>query len=615
MHHAISIREDLFWVGGNDRRLALFENVFPIPRGVSYNAYVLLDEKTVLFDTVDKSVSGVFFESLAHVLAGRKLDYLIVNHMEPDHAATMEELVLRYPDVTIVTNAKAVAMIRQFFLFDVDARCKVVAEGDTLTTGRHTLAFLMAPMVHWPEAMVTYDATTKTLFSADAFGTFGALSGNLFADEVDFERDWLDDARRYYVNIVGKYGTQVQALLKKAAGLEIEMICPLHGPVWRKDIAWFLDKYIHWATYTPEDDAVVIAYASVYGGTENAANVLAAKMSDLGVRNVQMYDVSVTHPSYILSECFRASHLVFISTTYNAGMFVTMENLVHDIVHHNLQNRTIALMENGSWAPTAAGLMRAEFQKLKNCTILDETVTIKSTLKESQLADVETMAQAIFDSMPKPVPAEHKADAPVEKNAFFSFSYGLFVLTARDGKKDNGCIINTAAQLTDTPKRISIAVNKANFTHDMIRKTGVFNLSMLSTDAPFGLFQHYGFQSGRDVDKFADVKGMARATNGVYYLPYSTNAFVSGKVTQEIDLGTHTLFIADVTEARVLSNAPSMTYSFYFANVKPKPSALKKQTGWVCKICGYVYEGETLPADFICPLCKHGAEDFEKLPE
>ena len=370
-----------------------------------------------------------------------------------------------------------------------------------------------------------------------------------------------------------------------------------------------------WASYESEDEAVVIAYASVYGGTENAANVLAAKLSDLGVRNVQMYDVSVTHPSYILSECFRASHLVFISTTYNAGMFVTMENLVHDIVHHNLQNRTIALMENGSWAPTAAGLMRAEFQKLKNCTILDETVTIKSTLKESQLADVETMAQAIFDSMPKPVPAEHKADAPVEKNAFFSFSYGLFVLTARDGEKDNGCIINTAAQLTDTPKRISIAVNKANFTHDMIRKTGVFNLSMLSTDAPFGLFQHYGFQSGRDVDKFADVKGMARATNGVYYLPYSTNAFVSGKVTQEIDLGTHTLFIADVTEARVLSNAPSMTYSFYFANVKPKPSALKKQTGWVCKICGYVYEGETLPADFICPLCKHGAEDFEKLPE
>ena len=615
MYCVKKVTEDLTWVGANDRRLSMFEGVYSVPNGVSYNSYLLLDEKTVLFDTVDKSVSEQFMENVEHVLSGRRLDYVVIQHMEPDHSATLAELLRRRPETTVVCNKMIADMIKQFFNLDITPRALIVKEGDTLSTGRHNLTFIAAPMVHWPEVMVTYDTVDKILFSADAFGTFGALNGAIFADEVDFDRDYMDEARRYYTNIVGKYGTQVQALLKKAAGLEIEMICPLHGPVWRKDIAWFLDKYIHWATYIPEDDAVVIAYASVYGGTENAANVLAAKLSDLGVRNVQMYDVSVTHPSYILSECFRASHLVFISTTYNAGMFVTMENLVHDIVHHNLQNRTIALMENGSWAPTAAGLMRAEFQKLKNCTILDETVTIKSTLKESQLADVETMAQAIFDSMPKPVPAEHKADAPVEKNAFFSFSYGLFVLTARDGKKDNGCIINTAAQLTDTPKRISIAVNKANFTHDMIRKTGVFNLSMLSTDAPFGLFQHYGFQSGRDVDKFADVKGMARATNGVYYLPYSTNAFVSGKVTQEIDLGTHTLFIADVTEARVLSNAPSMTYSFYFANVKPKPSALKKQTGWVCKICGYVYEGETLPADFICPLCKHGAEDFEKLPE
>ena len=615
MYCVKKVTEDLTWVGANDRRLSMFEGVYSVPNGVSYNSYLLLDEKTVLFDTVDKSVSEQFMENVEHVLSGRRLDYVVIQHMEPDHSATLAELLRRCPETTVVCNKMIADMIKQFFNLDITPRALIVKEGDTLSTGRHNLTFIAAPMVHWPEVMVTYDTVDKILFSADAFGTFGALNGAIFADEVDFDRDYMDEARRYYTNIVGKYGTQVQALLKKAAGLEIEMICPLHGPVWRRDIAWFLDKYIHWATYTPEDDAVVIAYASVYGGTENAANVLAAKLSDLGVRNVQMYDVSVTHPSYILSECFRASHLVFISTTYNAGMFVTMENLVHDIVHHNLQNRTIALMENGSWAPTAAGLMRAEFQKLKNCTILDETVTIKSTLKESQLADVETMAQAIFDSMPKPVPAEHKADAPVEKNAFFSFSYGLFVLTARDGKKDNGCIINTAAQLTDTPKRISIAVNKANFTHDMIRKTGVFNLSMLSTDAPFGLFQHYGFQSGRDVDKFADVKGMARATNGVYYLPYSTNAFVSGKVTQEIDLGTHTLFIADVTEARVLSNAPSMTYSFYFANVKPKPSALKKQTGWVCKICGYVYEGETLPADFICPLCKHGAEDFEKLPE
>ena len=613
MYCVKKMTEDLYWVGGNDRRLALFENVYPIPRGVSYNAYVVLDEKTVLLDTVDNSVSPIFFENLAHVLNGRKLDYLIVNHMEPDHAATIEAVVLRYPEVTLVCNKKTAQMMKNFFSFDVDSRVHLVAEMDTLCTGRHTFAFVMAPMVHWPEVMVTYDVTTKTLFAADAFGTFGALGGNLYADEVNFQTEWLDDARRYYTNIVGKYGTQVQALLKKAATIEIETICPLHGPVWRKDIGWFIDKYVHWATYTPEEDAVVIAYASVYGNTETAANILAGKLADLGVRNVKVYDVSATHASEIVSECFRASHLVFLSTTYNAGMFVNMENLVHDIVNHNLQNRTIALVENGSWAPTAGGLMRAEFSKLKNCTILDETVTIKSSLKEAQLESMDALAEAIVDSMPKHETPVHTADAPVEQNAMFSLSYGLFVLTARDGAKDNGCIINTVTQLTDTPKRISIAVNKANYTHDMIKKTGVFNVSVLSNDAPFAMFQHYGFQSGRDVDKFAGVQGMARATNGVYYLPYCTNAFISARVTQTIEFETHTLFIADVTEARQLSDVPSMTYAYYFANVKPKPSKLKEQHGWVCKICGYVYEGEELPADFICPLCKHGAEDFEKV--
>ena len=611
MHHAISIREDLFWVGGNDRRLDLFENVFPIPRGVSYNAYVLLDEKTVLFDTVDKSVSGVFFESLAHVLAGRKLDYLIVNHMEPDHAATMEELVLRYPEVTIVTNAKAVAMIRQFFLFDVDARCKVVAEGDTLTTGRHTLAFLMAPMVHWPEAMVTYDATTKTLFSADAFGTFGALSGNLFADEVDFERDWLDDARRYYVNIVGKYGTQVQALLKKAATVDIDMICPLHGPVWRTNLSWFIEKYQKWSTYTPEDNAVMIAYASVYGNTENAANILASKLAARGVKKIAMYDVSATHPSVIVSEAFRCSHLVFASTTYNAGIFCNMETALLDIAAHNLQNRTVALIENGSWAATAGKLMAELLGKLKNITVLDNKLTIKSSLKEGQLAALDGLADAIAASLkkeaePAPTPAQ------VESNAMFKLSYGLFVLTARDGAKDNGCIINTAQQLTSAPMRISITVNKANYTHDMIEKTGAFNISVLTEGAPFGLFKQYGFQSGRTADKLSG--GEPRTENGIAYLSEHANAVISGKVISTVDCGTHTLFIADVTEAHVLSAEPSVTYAYYFAHIKPKPQpAAEKKKGFVCKICGYVYEGETLPPDFICPLCKHGAEDFEPL--
>ena len=615
MYCVKKMTDDLYWVGGSDRRLALFENVYPIPNGVSYNAYLLLDEKTVLLDTVDRSIADLFFENVAHVLNGRKLDYVIVNHMEPDHCAVLQDLVLRYPEVKIVCNAKTVTMIRNFFTFDIDSRAVIVKEMDTLCTGRHTFAFVMAPMVHWPEAMVSYDATTKTLFSADAFGTFGALNGNLYADEVNFKTEYLADARRYYTNIVGKYGTQVQALLKKAAAIEIETICPLHGPVWRKDIAWFLDKYVHWATYQPEETAVVIAYASVYGNTENAANILAGMLADKGVRNVKVYDVSATHPSYIVSECFRASHLVFLSTTYNAGMFVNMENLVHDIVHHNLQNRTIALVENGSWAPTAAGLMRAEFQKLKNCTILDEGVSIRSSLKEDQLAQMEALADALVASMPaqKPVPAQEKPARLVEQNAMFSLSYGLFVLTARDGAKDNGCIINTVTQLTDSPKRISIAVNKANLTHDMIVKTGEFNVSVLSNDAPFALFQHYGFQSGRNTDKFAGVQGMARSTNGIYYIPYCTSAFLSAKVTQTVEFETHTLFIADVTEAKLLSNVPSMTYAYYFANVKPKPAVLQKQTGWVCKICGWVYEGEELPPDIVCPLCKHGAADFERL--
>ena len=556
-------------------------------------------------------MSGVFFESLAHVLAGRKLDYLIVNHMEPDHAATMEELVLRYPEVTIVTNAKAVAMIKQFFLFDVDARCKVVAEGDTLTTGRHTLAFLMAPMVHWPEAMVTYDATTRTLFSADAFGTFGALSGNLFADEVDFERDWLDDARRYYVNIVGKYGTQVQALLKKAATVDIDMICPLHGPVWRTNLSWFIEKYQRWSTYTPEDNAVMIAYASVYGNTENAANILASKLAARGVKKIAMYDVSATHPSVIVSEAFRCSHLVFASTTYNAGIFCNMETALLDIAAHNLQNRTVALIENGSWAATAGKLMAELLGKLKNITVLDNKLTIKSSLKEGQLAALDGLADAIAASLkkeaePAPTPAQ------VESNAMFKLSYGLFVLTARDGAKDNGCIINTAQQLTSAPMRISITVNKANYTHDMIEKTGAFNISVLTEGAPFGLFKQYGFQSGRTADKLSG--GEPRTENGIAYLSEHANAVISGKVISTVDCGTHTLFIADVTEAHVLSAEPSVTYAYYFAHIKPKPQpAAEKKKGFVCKICGYVYEGETLPPDFICPLCKHGAEDFEPL--
>ena len=611
MYCVKAIHPDLYWVGANDRRLALFENVYPISRGVSYNSYVLLDEKTVLLDTVDKSVSDQFFENVAHVLNGRRLDYLIVNHMEPDHCGTIEQLVLRYPEVKIVCNAKTVQMIKQFFTFDIDSRAVLVKEMDTLCTGRHTLAFVMAPMVHWPEAMVTYDTTDKVLFSADAFGTFGAINGNLFADEVNFETEYLDDARRYYTNIVGKYGTQVQTLLRKAATIDIQTICPLHGPVWRKNIGWFIDKYVKWSTYTPEENAVMIAYASVYGNTANVADILASKLADAGVRNVKVYDVSNTHPSVIVAEAFRCSHLVFASTTYNAGIFVTMETLLHDIVAHNLQNRTVALIENGTWAPTAGGLMRKLLSGLRGIDILEDSLTVRSSLKEDQLEALDRMAAAIAASVRPEAPIVQN-EKQIEPNAMFKLSYGLFVLTAKDDR-DGGCIINAVNQITDSPKRISIAVNKANATHDMIARTGAFNLSVLTTETQFPLIQRFGFQSSRDADKFADYAFAARSENGLIYVTESSNAFISAKVVQALDYGTHTVFIADVTEAKVLSNAPSLTYAYYFEHVKPKPAALSEQKGWVCKICGYIYEGDDLPADFICPLCKHGAEDFERL--
>lgn len=399
MHCVKKVTDDLYWIGGSDRRLALFENVYPIPRGVSYNSYVLLDEKTVLLDTVDASISGLFFENLEYVLNGRTLDYLIVNHMEPDHCAVIGDVVRRYPDVKLVCNAKTVPMLKQFFNFPVEDRTVIVKEMDTLCTGKHTFAFVMAPMVHWPEAMVSYDTVDKILFSADGFGTFGAINGNLFADEVNFERDWLDDARRYFINIVGKYGVQVQNLLKKAATLEIKMICPLHGPVWRENLGWFIEKYDTWSSYKPEDQAVMIAYASIYGNTENAAEILASKLADKGVKNIAMYDVSVTDPSVIVSESFRCSHLVFAAPSYNGGIFTKMETVLSELKAHSLQNRTVAIMENGTWALVAGRQMREIFAGMKNIELLEEGVTIRSAVKEAQEASLEALAEKIASSL------------------------------------------------------------------------------------------------------------------------------------------------------------------------------------------------------------------------
>ena len=618
MYCTKKITDELVWVGGNDRRLAMFEGVYAVPKGVSYNAYLFKGSKTVLFDTVDKAVSRVFFENLAHELDGRTLDYVIVNHMEPDHSATLNELVLRYPNITVICNAKTETMLGQFF--DEKFNVQLVKEGDVLEIGGHQFTFVMTPMVHWPEVMMTYDITTKTLFSADAFGHFGAINGAIFADEVDFFRDYLDEARRYYSNIVGKYGAQVQAALKKATAIKIDYICPLHGFVWRNNIGDFVEKYAKWSSYTPEERGVVVAYASVYGNTENTAEIISSKLRDKGVKTV-MYDVSVTPASEIISEVFKYSHLVLASTTYNAGIFVQMEAFLEDLVSHNIQNRTVAIVENGSWAATSGKLMKETFDKCKNITFIEQEISLKSSLKVEQLSLIDNMVSQIADTFKTESDGviEDAKNPMVDAEAFFKLSYGLFVLTAKVGDKDNGCIINTVSQVANQPNRIGFSINKQNFTHDMIKKSGELNVSILTENTPFKVFEQFGFSSGKDTDKFANCENAVRSANGIIYLPKCANAFISAKVISSTDCGSHTLFICDVTEAKILSDAPSVTYEYYFAHIKPKPLVTDSgKKAWVCKICGYVHDDESesvkfsdLPEDWVCPLCKHPKTDFE----
>lgn len=399
MYCVRNVTEDLYWVGANDRRLTLFENIHPIPRGVSYNSYLLLDEKTVLFDTVDWSACRQFLENVEYVLDGRDLDYLLINHMEPDHGASIEEVLLRYPNCQIISTEKAFLLMRQFG-FQIDDRTIEVKEGETFSFGKHVVTFVAAPMVHWPEAMVTFDTTSGVLFSADAFGSFGALDGKLFADEVNFDRDWIDDARRYFTNIVGKYGPHVQALLKKAGTIDIKIICPLHGPVWRKDLGYFLDKYDKWSRYEPEEKGVLIAYASMYGNTEAAANALATKLVEKGMTNVVMYDVSNTHVSYLISETFRMSHIVLASVTYNLGIYPVMHSYLMDMKALNLQKRTVGIIENGSWACKSGTLMRDFLdEQMKEITVLDDQLTLASSLNENGLPDLDSLADSLIESI------------------------------------------------------------------------------------------------------------------------------------------------------------------------------------------------------------------------
>ena len=595
----MKITDTIKYVGVNDHKVDLFEGQYPVANGMAYNSYVILDEKIAVMDTVDANFTHEWLDNLEQVLDGRKPDYLIVQHMEPDHAANVANFLKVYPDTTVVANVKTFQMIYNFFGLTLEGQKLEVTNGGTLSLGNHQLTFVFAPMVHWPEVMVTYDSTDKVLFSADGFGKFGAL---------DVEEDWDDEARRYFIGIVGKYGTQVQSLLKVAATLDIRIICPLHGPVLSEDLGHYIGLYDTWSSYTPEEEGIVIAYTSVYGHTKKAVDLLADKLRSKGCPKVVVYDLARDDMSLALSDAFRYSKLILATTTYNASIYPFMHDYISRLVEHNFQNRTVGLIENGSWAPLAAKVMREMMAKCKKINWLDTTVKILSAINQENQDQLEAMA----DELCKEYIAQN--DTLANKNdltALFRIGYGLYVVTSNDGKKDNGLIVNTVIQLTDTPNRVAVNINKANYSHHVIKQTGMLNVNCLSTEAPFSVFQQFGFQTGRSVDKFSG-QTVHRSDNGLVFLDKYINAFMSLKVEDYVDLGTHGMFICSVTEARVMSNQETMTYTYYQNNVKPKPETEGKK-GFVCKVCGYIYEGDELPADYICPLCKHGAADFEPI--
>ncbi len=595
----MQITETIRYAGVNDHQVDLFEGQYPVPHGMAYNSYVILDEKVAVMDTVDANFKHKWLDNLETILDGRKPDYLVVQHMEPDHAANVAEFLKVYPETTVVANTKTFEMIYNFFGLDLDGQKLVVENGGTLDLGFHKLTFVFAPMVHWPEVMVTYDSTEKVLFSADGFGKFGAL---------DVEEDWDDEARRYFIGIVGKYGAQVQALLKVAAGLNIEVICPLHGPVLKENLGHYIGLYDTWSSYTPEEEGIVIAYTSVYGHTKAAVEQMAEKLRNKSCPKVVVYDLARCDMSQALSDAFRYSKLVLATTTYNASIYPFMHDYITRLIEHNFQNRTVALIENGSWSPLAAKIMKQMLSACEKITWTPTTVKIMSALTAENKEELETMANELCQDYIA------KSDTLANKNdmtALFRIGYGLYVVTSNDGKKDNGLIVNTVTQLTDSPYRVAVNINKANYSHHVIQQTGTLNVNCLSVDAPFSVFQQFGFQSGRSVDKFAGQK-VNRSDNGLVFLDKYINAFMSLKVEQYVDLGTHGMFICSVTEARVVSDKDTMTYTYYQKYVKPKPQTEGKK-GFVCKVCGYIYEGDELPEDFICPLCKHGAVDFEPI--
>ena len=594
-----NITRDIYYIGVNDHQVDLFEGQYVVPNGMAYNSYVIMDQKIAVMDTVDANFTHEWLDNLQHVLGERKPDFLVVQHMEPDHSANIDKFLKTFPETVVVSSAKAFAMMQNFFGTDYADRRIVVGEGDTLELGEHVLTFVTAPMVHWPEVIVTYDSKDKVLFSADGFGKFGAL---------DVEEDWACEARRYYIGIVGKYGAQVQALLKKAAALDIQTICPLHGPVLTENLGYYLNLYDIWSSYRVESEGIVIAYTSVYGNTKAAVELLARKLKEKGAPKVIVHDLARTDMAEAVEDAFRYGKLVLASTTYNADIFPFMKEYIHHLTERNFQNRTIGLIENGSWAPMAAKIMKGMFENSKNITFTDATVKILSALNDNSKAQVDAMAEELCrEYMARQDHTANKNDM----KALFNIGYGLYVITSNDGNKDNGLIVNTVSQLTSDPQRIAVCINKTNYSHHVIRQTGIMNVNCLDVSAPFQVFQNYGFQSGRTADKFAGVEEL-RSDNGLRFLPMYINSFMSLKVMDYMDLGTHGMFICDLTEARVMSDKETMTYTYYQKNVKPKPETEGKK-GYVCKVCGWVYEGEPLPDDIVCPLCKHGAADFEPI--
>lgn len=592
------ISDSIKYVGVNDHKIDYFEGQYNVPNGISYNSYVIIDEKIAVIDTVDVNFTHEWLDNLANVLGNRKPDYLVVLHMEPDHSANIINFLKMYPNVKIVASKKAFMMMNNFFDRDFKDEELVVGEGDKLSLGTHTLTFVTAPMVHWPEVIVAYEETEKVLFSADAFGKFGAL---------DIADNWVDEARRYYIGIVGKYGAQVQALLKKASQLDIKKICPLHGPVLDHDLAYYISLYDKWSKYEAEEEGVLVLYTSIYGNTKKAVMLLKEKLKSMNAPQVIVKDLARSDIHEVVSLAFKYPKIVLATTTYNSSIFPHMKELINHLTERNFQNKTIGLIENGSWAPLATKVMKEMLSSSKNITYLNTSVTINSGINSDNKNKIEEMAKELCTEYM----IESDLESPNNFKALFNIGYGLYVVTSHDGKKDNGLIVNTVTQITSNPNRIAVTINKENYSHYIIKQTGKMNINCLTTDAPFKVFETFGFQSGRNVDKFTEYTPH-HSKNGLAVLPKYINSFMSLEVEKYIDMDTHGMFICTVTEAKVVSNKPTMTYDYYHENVKPKPD-VEGVKGYVCKICGWVYEGEPLPSDIVCPLCKHGAVDFEKI--